>query len=284
MNSSITDTTAPSLVACLGPAGSFSYLLAEMRYPRLPIQPLANISMVFDFLSQHPEAEGIVPIENSSGGFILDTVDRLVDENCAFWIQEQLTLDIKLALLGHQDVPVEVIYSHSIPFFHADDWLKQNYPTAKRVTKSSTAASAELAAVEFHAAAIGPRQNAQLYGLDLLHFPISGEVANITQFFRIGNTPPNPQLDDNRTALVVELVDRPGSLCRFLTPLSNAGINMKRLASRPIRGQPTKYRFYIEIECSLAIDQVATVLHCANENVINLRSLGSFPSHTLYES
>jgi chorismate mutase / prephenate dehydratase len=284
MNSPTAHSSDPTQVACLGPVGSFSFLITEKRFPGASIETLPSIGEVFDFLTQHPESVGIVPIENSSGGFIIDTVDRLVDKTCALWIQEELTLDVKLALLGHSGAEVEVIYSHPMPFFHAKDWLDEHYPTARRVTKASTAASAELAAADPKAATIGPRQNAQRYGLDLLHFPISGEVPNITQFFLLGHSAPTPQADHNRTALVVELADKPGSLCLFLTPLSEAGINMKRLESRPIRGQPNQYRFYIEIEGSPATAQVAAALARATADGATLRSLGSYSSRTLFES
>lgn len=277
-------STTPAVIACLGPEGSFSHLLARQRFPELPVETLGSIGDVFDFLAGHPEAEGIVPIENSSGGFIIDTVDRLVDDRCTLWIQEELTLDVKLALLGRADAPVEVIYSHPMPFFHADSWLRQHYPEVRRVAKPSTAAAAELAAAEPRAAAIGPRQNAARHGLDILHYPIAGEVPNITQFFRLGHQPPQPSARHNRTALVVELADKAGSLCLFLTPLSQAGINLKRIESRPLRGQPNKYRFYIEIEGSTATPAVAAALARATADGATLRSLGTYSSGTVFES
>lgn len=284
MNLPTATSTAPAKVACLGPVGSFSHLITEKRFPGVPIEPLASIGEVFDLLEKDHLAEGIVPIENSSGGFIIDTVDRLLDPKSSLWIQEELTLDVKLALLGHQGAEVDVIYSHPMPFFHAKEWLDQHYPSARRVTKPSTAASAELAAADPRAATIGPRQNAERYSLDLLHFPISGEVPNITQFFRLGHAAAAPQAAHNRTALVVELADKPGSLCLFLTPLSQAGINMKRLESRPIRGQPNQYRFYIEIEGSTSTERVAAALARATADGATLRSLGSYSSHTVFES
>ncbi len=275
---------APALVACLGPVGSFSHLLTEKCFPGVPVEALGSIGEVFDFLATHPEAEGIVPIENSSGGFIIDTVDRLVDDRCRLWIQEELTLDVKLALLGHAGARVEVIYSHAMPFFHAGAWLREHYPDARRVTRPSTAAAAELAAADPAAAALGPRQNAERHGLDILHYPIAGEVPNITQFFRLGHHEPIPQAAHNRTALVVELADKPGSLCLFLTPLSDAGVNLKRIESRPLRGHPNKYRFYIEIEGSAAAPRVAAALDRATADGATLRSLGSYTSGGVYES
>lgn len=278
------NTTTPSVVACLGPDGSFSHLLTCMRFPQLPVKLLASVGEIFDFLHSQPDARGIVPIENSSGGFIIDTVDRLVDERCTLHIIEELTLDVKLALLGHPGQRIEVIHSHPMPFFHGDEWLRKNHPDARRVSEPSTAAAAAKAAADPRAAAIGPRQNADRHALEILHFPIAGEVPNVTQFFLLGHTANAASTANNRTALVVELPDRPGSLCKFLTPLSDAGVNMKRLESRPIRGQPNKYKFYIEIEGSTAESSVADALSKANAEAACIRSVGSYPSGRRFES
>lgn len=255
-----------------------------MRFPTATVHLMPSIGEVFEFIRAHSGALGIVPIENSSGGFIIDTVDRLVDERCGLFIQEELTLDVKLALLGHTGVDIQTIHSHAMPFFHGDEWLRAHYPEARRIVEPSTAKAAEKAATLEGAAAIGPRQNAERHSLDILHFPIAGEVPNITQFFLLGPTARPASTENNRTALVVELPDRPGSLCRFLTPLSDRSINLKRLESRPIRGQPNKYRFYIEIEGSPADAAVQAALEQTRVDGAVLRSLGSYPSGLRFES
>lgn len=272
------DTVSTLEVACLGPEGSFSHLLAGMRFPGASRVCLASIGEVFDYLCSHEAALGIVPIENSSGGFIIDTVDRLLDPRCELRIQEELTLDVKLALLGRAGAAVTEIHSHPMPFFHCDSWLREHYPEAARVEQPSTAIAAAEAAKGASVAAIGSRQNAERHGLEVLHYPIAGEVPNVTQFFLIGHEERGPVAADERTGLVVELPDNPGSLCRFLTPLSEAGVNMKRLESRPIRGQPNKYRFYIEIEGSPALETVKKALALATADGAGIRSLGSYPA------
>ena len=274
----------PPTIACLGPEGSFSHLITQMRFPDVAVSLRDNVGDVFDFLALNPEALGIVPIENSSGGFIIDTVDRLVDARCELRVLEELTLDVKLALLGRAGETITSIHSHAMPFYHGDEWLKANYPDVKRVVEASTAKAAEKAAVTPGAAAIGPRQNAERHVLQVLHFPIAGEVPNITQFYLIGHAANTPSLEHNRTALVVELPDRSGSLCRFLTPLSENDINMKRLESRPIRGQPNKYRFYIEIEGSTADPRVQKALNQTTADGATIRSVGSYSAGLRFES
>ncbi len=277
-------SSAVPTLACLGPDGSFSHLLTQQRFPGAPVQLMANIGEVFDYLGSHPDSLGLVPIENSSGGFIIDTVDRLVDERCHLKIIEELTLDVKLALLGKEGAEVQTIHSHAMPFFHCDEWLRANHPDAKRIIEASTAKAAEKAATQPGAAAIGPRQNAERHGLALLHFPIAGEVPNITQFYLLGHQENATSTTNNRTALVVELPDRAGSLCRFLTPLRDAGVNLKRLESRPIRGQPNKYRFYIEIEGSPAEPSFQSALDQTRADGAMIRSVGSYPAGRRFES
>lgn len=273
-----------SPIACLGPEGSFSHLITTQRFPDHEIITIASVSEVFDFLAANPAAHGVVPIENSSGGFIIDTVDRLVDDRSHLHILEELTLDVKLALLGHSGQSVDVIYSHPMPFFHSDEWLRAHYPNVKRVPLASTAASAKRAVEEPNAATIGPRQNAAKHGLDILHFPIAGEVPNITQFFLIGPQANTPSAAHNRTAMVVELPDRPGSLCRFLQPFSDAAVSLKRIESRPIRGQPNQYRFYIELEGSPAQDATAAALAQVRTDGAQVRLIGSYLSGRRFES
>lgn len=280
----MSDSAPLQTIACLGPEGSFSHLLTQKRFPDAQVQLMASIGDVFDFIRAHTDAFGIVPIENSSGGFIIDTVDRLVDERCGLHILEELTLDVKLALLGRNGTEIKTIHSHAMPFFHCDEWLKAHYPEAKRIVEASTAKAAEKAALLEGAAAIGPRQNAERHALYILHFPIAGEVPNITQFFLLGHEANAASTANNRTALVVELPDRPGSLCRFLTPLSDAAINMKRLESRPIRGQPNKYRFYIEIEGSPAENHVQAALAQTRADGAVIHSVGSYPAGRRFES
>ena len=274
----------PQRVACLGPEGSFSHLVTTQCLPDGHTELLTGVEEVFDWLSDKPDALGVVPIENSSGGLILPTIDRLMDPRCELKIQEELTLDVKLALLGRSGQPIEVIYSHYMPFFHCDEWLKANHPTAKRVPVASTSQAAARAAAEPKAASIGSRGNAQRHGLELLQFPIEENIINITQFFLIGHAENAPSKNNNRTALIVELPDKPGILCAFLTPFSEASVSLKRIESRPVRGQPNTYRFYIEIEGSEALPVVEAALNMARSIAAGIKIAGAYPTGQRFES
>jgi len=274
----------PDRIACLGPEGSFSHLITTKRFPHLTPVLLSSVEEVFAWLGENPDAHGVVPVENSSGGIILATIDRLMDPRNALFVLEELTLDVKLAFLGHPGSSVEVIYSHYMPFFHCDDWLKANYPHAKRVPVASTSQAAARAAAEPNAAAIGSRENAQRQALSVLQYPIEESIINVTQFFLVGHAANAVSADNNRTALVVELPDKPGILCTFLTPFSEALVSLKRIESRPVRGQPNTYRFYIEIEGSEADPAAASALEKAGHIASQIRNVGSYPTGSRFES
>lgn len=88
-------------VAYLGPIGTYSHLVAEKRYGRnCKMIALPTILDVCSFASGKTSRHGIVPIENSSGGAIYETVDILLANKPKVHIKEELSLDVKLALLG----------------------------------------------------------------------------------------------------------------------------------------------------------------------------------------
>lgn len=282
--SQASSTLQSSPVAYLGPEGSFAHLVARTRFGNHELIPQGSVDEVFDYLKIHPECLGVVPIENSSGGIITATVDRIMESDSNCHIQEEITLNVKLALLGREGEVVRRIYSHFAPFHHCARWLKKNYGEASQVVTPSTPNAAIKAAKEKGSAAIGCRDSAERYGLDILHFPIEADVPNVTEFFVVSSSPNPSSAENTRTSLAVELPDSSGSLFQFLAPLAKHGVNLKRIESRPIVGSPNRYRFFIEVEGNSDTDDVQNALQAANEFCIHMRNFGSYPSETRIES
>lgn len=272
-----------SPVAYLGPEGSFSNLVARQRYRGRDLLPFPSIPEVFDFLKDKINSVAVVPIENSSGGTIMPTVDGLIENAGHLYIEEELSLDVKLALLGRRNAPIEVIYSHFAPLQHCGRWLKKHYPRASHTATQSTSGAVQLAAREEHAAAIGPIGNAEMYGLEVLHFPIDEAIPNVTQFFVIGHRKADPA-ECRKTSFVVALPDQPGSLCTLLEPFKDAEVSLKRIQSRPIIGHPNTYLFFIEIDGCETHDNVKRALARATTVARSIESLGSYPVKPRYQS
>jgi prephenate dehydratase len=82
----------------------------------------------------------------------------------------------------------------------------------------------------------------------------------------------------NKTSLVMAGDDRPGSLFRALQPLADRGVNLTKLESRPRRGAPFEYVFYIDLDGSLEDPNVAEALEEVRRHTSMLKVLGSYPA------
>ncbi len=271
-------------VAYLGPEGTFSHLIARKRFgSNAKLVPCAGIFELFQFARSKRDHLAIVPVENSSGGTIYETIDQLVENANRLHIQEELSLNVKLALLGHRGTIAREIYSHFVPLHHAQTWLRQNHPGLKVHKVASTALAAERAAQNPHALALGTRDAAKRYGLDILHFPVETRVPNITQFLLIGSAEA-PAARSSKTSLLVMLDNRPGSLFDFLGAFKDSDVNLTRLLSRPIIGQPKAYLFVVDIQGTPTQPAIQKALRRAKAAATKMISLGVYPVRKMYSS
>ena len=282
-------------VAYLGPEGTFSHLVALRRYARKPGLPCATITEVFHAVRSGAAAIGIVPIENSSGGTITETVDLLIEQAGHLSIAEELALDVRLALLGRAGASFEklrAVHSHVMPLRHHHEWIRENLPHAAMIESSSTAEAAKKAARSATSAALAAPGAAALYGLSILRFPVRPEAVNVTHFFVITAAPhttspavpPPPARARWKTAVVAALPQTSGSLHRFLGPFARAGVNLCRIVSRPVPGQPETYVFYLEVEGSTGEATVRKALAGARRLSVRLEIPGSYPTRPRYRS
>jgi chorismate mutase / prephenate dehydratase len=271
-------------IGFLGPDGTFAHLAARQRFTGdVKLVGQSNVKEVFEFVAGDRSRLGLVPIENSSGGTIYDTVDQLINPVYGLFIQELVSLNVRLALLGKTKDRIRVIYSHFAPILHCAAWAKQKYPDAKLEETKSTTLAAKLASKEDHAAAIGTRFAGEIYDLDVLEFPIGENKPNVTQFVVVGHEKPTVK-DADRMSLVATLPNHPGSLYDFLGPLANAGVNMLRITSRPIIGKPNSYTFLIDLAGSENDKSVQKALKQAAKLTEQMRSIGSYRLVGPYDS
>lgn len=270
-------------VAFLGPLGTYSNLVARKRFASARMIPLPGILDVCNFVSGNKDALGVIPIENSSGGTINETVDILLDNKPPVHIIEELSLDVKLALLGHKGFTPKRLYSHFVPLAHCAPWIASHLKGIEKHEAPSTSAASALAAEDLHTAALGSRNLARQYGLDVLHFPVATETPNITSFIVISAHPQRlPR--SAKTTLAIRLQNRPGSLYQFLGILHTEGINLSRLVSRPIRGQRQEYAFLVDLDGDAQSPSIKRALHAAADQTVSMRLCGAYPCHKSYQS
>ncbi|MFU8779476.1 MAG: prephenate dehydratase [Kiritimatiellia bacterium] len=270
-------------VTFLGPSGTYSHLVAQKRFAGCRMLPQDGILDVCAYIARHPKAYGIVPIENSSGGTINETVDVLLDETQAIHIHEEIALHVKLALLGHKGKTIKRLYSHFVPLEHCAPWINSNLPGVHKQECDSTAAAAARTAADPDGAALCSRFLAKRFNLELLEFPVESSTPNVTTFIVIAHRPARlPRI--RKTTLALCLPNTPGSLYRFLGTLQTENINLSRLVSRPIRGRRQEYAFLVDLDADAESTPVKRALQAASIEATSLRICGSFPSHRTYQS
>ena len=271
-------------VAYLGPPGTYSHLVAEKRFGRgVEMLPFPTISDVCAFVSRGPSRRGVIPIENSSGGAVHETVDILLTNRPRIQILEELSLEVRLALIGWPGRRIELLYSHFAPLEHCESWIKRHLPRVQRRIVPSTAAAAQRASGEPNAAALGSRRLAAIYGLKVLRYPIKADVPNMTSFLLVTGRRTAVRRAA-KTTLAVKLPNTPGSLCSFLETFRDESVNLSRLISRPIPGCPRQYAFLVDIDGCPAEKNVARALAAARAVSVEMRLVGSYPCHRAYHS
>lgn len=279
-------------VSYLGPEGTYAHQIARQRFgSECEFVACASVPKVFSSVKAGETDYGIVPIENSSGGWIFQTVDVLVDDRFP-WdriaVREALSIDVKLGLLvpkGANGAAITKVYSHYAALSHCQEWLDENLSGAEVVPIESTAAAARKAASDGPgSAAIASKEAVELHSaLEIREFPIAVESPNVTQFLMVGERVED-RPENTRSLLAFSLVDSVGALCSFLGPFSENDVNLTRIISRTIKGRPQRYKFLIEIEGRISDDHVADAITKARAHTAFFYDLGSYPVGKTYQS
>ena len=271
-------------VAFLGPLGTYSHLVAEKYFGRqVKLVPCSTILDVCSFVAGSRTRSGMIPIENSSGGAIYETVDILLENKPRITIEHEVSLDVRLALLGKPGETIRVLHSHFAPLEHCAPWIAKTLPNVEKSVVTSTAVAAERAAAETGAAALGSRKLASLYGLKVLHYPVEADIPNLTVFYAVHGRKTAPERP-SKTTLAAHLPNTPGSLCTFLEAFRDENVNLSRIISRPIRGCPREYAFLVDIQGVPSQVRTQRALEQARRVSVDLRQVGVYPCRKHYRS
>jgi arogenate/prephenate dehydratase len=234
-------------LAYQGEPGAYSEA-AALQYggPHAETLPCPSFEDVFDAVSRKKATHGVVPLENSIGGTIHRNYDLLLDHDLT--ISGEVELDVVhclQALPGTKVGDVKVVYSHPQALAQCERYLKDLGASVEAVY--DTAGGAKLVAEKklAGAAALASRRAADVFGLEVLQEAVQDFEYNITRFAIIGGAPP---ADANKTTIVFALPSTPGALFKALSVFALRDINLTKLESRPMRGRPWEYLFYVEVD------------------------------------
>ncbi|MDO8942282.1 MAG: prephenate dehydratase domain-containing protein, partial [Desulfobacterales bacterium] len=145
------------------------------------------------------------------------------------------------------------------------------------VAVSDTAGAAERVSVSQDAgeAAIAGLITAEIYGLSVVAEGIETNPRNYTRFVVVGREPIENRMA-SKTSLILSAKNEPGALFSILQVFAEQKINMIKLESRPIPGEPWRYMFYIDIETDLESKALTAVRAALVEKSEYFKVLGCY--------
>lgn len=262
-------------VVFLGPIYSYSYLAAAKHFGMAAdLVPVTTIAAAFDELVRGQAKYGVVPIENSTDGRVVDTLGMF-----ARWpvqICGEVLLPVHHCLLGRcTRAEVTVVQSKPQALSQCRTWLAQHVPDAQLVEVASTATAAALAAQTPGAAAIASMEAGLHHGLEVIDANIEDNSHNVTRFAIIGKRDSAPSGND-KTSLMFQLNHQPGALAGAMIAFQRFGVNLTWIESFPLPNCPNEYLFFVELEGHTAENHVASALSELKSQTRRLEILGSY--------
>jgi chorismate mutase / prephenate dehydratase len=263
-------------VAYLGPQFSFTHLAAIERFGEsADLIPVSTIASVFEEVNRGHADFGLVPIENSTDGRIVDTLDMFTRLPLRICGEVQIAVHHNLCSKSPRSEITE-IYSKPQALSQCREWLSRNMPQARLIEVTSTSTAAQLARDKPGVGAVASRQAAVEYDLQVVAEKIEDNANNVTRFAVIGDQQTRPSGHD-RTAVLLQIPHEPGSLSDSLQSFKKNKLNLSWIESFPLRGPETGYLFFIDFEGHLNEARTKKTLEELARRAIRMEVLGSYP-------
>lgn len=264
-------------IAYLGPEGTYTHA-AVLKHFGSAVEPVTSTSVgeVFREVEAAACDYGVVPIENSVGGSINQTLDCLSESSLR--ICAEIVLAVHHQLLSNVATldQVQRVYAHEQALAQCRGWLDRHLPLAERIAFGSNAAAAQRARQETGSAAIASIDAGHRYGLAALAANIEDFPHNTTRFAVLGRAIPRASGDDVTSAMF-GLPNKPGALHGILSVLAERGISMSRIESRPARNRMWDYLFFVDLLGHSDDVVVAAALAEIETRASLFKLLGSYP-------
>jgi prephenate dehydratase len=266
-------------VAIQGEAGSFSHAAARQLLGedvRLLHRP--SFDSLFEAVKSGEADRGLLPIENSLAGSIHENYDRL--SSSPLHIVGETQLRVSHCLIGRPGSTLASIRraaSHAVALAQCRRFFAEN-PQIEPVVVYDTAGSVRdlMQGGMASGAAIGSRLSADLYGGQVLREAIEDDPRNYTRFLLLSRDTATAG-EASKTSITFVLHNQPGALHRALGMFASRGVDLAKIESRPLRGRPWEYAFYLDAlgdpdgSAGEAVRELAA-------SAVSLRVLGSYPA------
>mgnify|MGYP001772775581 CR=1 FL=1 len=268
----------PLTVAFLGPRGSFTEeaTLKIFSGAGAKLVPYTSISDVFRAVESGEVDYGVVPLENSTEGSVGETLDMLATSSVRICGETEVRIVHNLiAKPGTRLEDVKVVLSHPMALAQCRNFIYSRLKGVRIETRASTAEAVKEAVETDGVAAIGSELAARIYGGEIIARGIEDNKENYTRFIVIGFKPLEKSTE-TKTSIIFTVKHIPGALYKALEPFASRGINLTKIESRPIKGKPWEYMFFLDLQGSLDNPKVAEAIDELKNRSTYIKILGSY--------
>src|SRR6185369_3413004 len=270
---------SPLVVAYPGPEATFSHLAGKTRFGLSALyRPAASLGEVFREVGRGAEY-GVVPVEEASEGLVTHALDHFIDSDLL--IVGEIVIEAAHVLLTHTGTTagIERVYAHPVAAARCAAGLVEAVGGAAVVAAPSAAAAAALARDDARAAAVAPALAGELFDLAVAKPRLDDGPGDVARFLVLGRTEP-PATGADATSLLIGLDDKPGRLAEVLDRLGAAGLNLRRIASRPTDRRGLRDLFFVDLDGHRGEPACREVLARLAGELPLLKVLGSYPRDT----
>nr|PMH79601.1 chorismate mutase [Vibrio sp. 10N.286.48.B7] len=271
-------------VAFLGSKGSYSHLASREYFSRKNTELIELNCDQFKEVTKTVESGhadyGVLPIENTSSGSINEVFDLL--QHTTLHIVGELTQPIDHCLVATKEIQLEnikTLYSHPQPHQQCSEFLSRLSGVALESCASTADAMQKVQELNRDdVAAIGHASSGKLYGLQSIQSDIANQTENHTRFIIVARKPVEVSTQiPAKTTFIMSTSQDAGSLVETLLVLQRYGINMTKLESRPIMGNPWEEMFYVDVEAHKDSEPMQLAIQELIKITKYLKVLGCYP-------
>jgi prephenate dehydratase len=249
--------------------------------------PRETLEDVFNAVSGGEARYGVVPIENTLAGSINPCYDLLFEHDLK--IVGETIRHILFALIAPPGVGLSEVrkaLSHPVALAQCVKFFRK-HPQIQAVPVYDTAGAVEIVIREAaqDSAAVATRRAAEVYGGVVLAEAIQDHLENYTRFLLITRSsapePPSASTSpsDWKTTIVFSVGNAPGALYHSLRPFAERGIDLAKIESRPLKGSPFEYLFYLDLIGRADSTPISDALAELRAQAKSVRVLGAYPRY-----
>jgi chorismate mutase / prephenate dehydratase len=281
----------PVSVAIQGELGAYSqqavysFFGREIARQILPLPTLQRVFSSLEDVASSPDF-AVVPAENSLAGSVGETIDLLISKDVR--VVGETSVPVSHCLIIHKDTSIDRIrkvMSHPQALAQCREYLDRDGRHWEQVSVYDTAGSVKMIRDQdlMDTAGIASELACEIYGMKLAARGIEDDPSNRTRMVVVESGKrkesflPTEPTGDDKTSAIFATKHEPGCLVRALSALSSRAINIDRIESRPIKGKPWEYYFWIDFSGHIKEDQCRKAIEDLRYQTEELKILGSYP-------